>query len=91
MRTAVRPPDAAVPAIAAGGRTAALVPYQSSVAVAQVNLLPALRAEPPGTVVLADGFSCRTPGRATRRRPARHLAELWLQALQTRDQPAGLP
>jgi len=34
--------------------------YEVSVAVAQAALLPAVRSAPPGTVVLADGFSCRT-------------------------------
>jgi hypothetical protein len=30
------------------------------VAVAKTALLPAVRHAPPGAVVLADGFSCRT-------------------------------
>ena len=34
--------------------------YDVSVAVAENALLPALRAAAPGTVLLADGFSCRT-------------------------------
>jgi Fe-S oxidoreductase len=34
--------------------------YEVSVAVAQTALLPAVRHAPPGAVVLADGFSCRT-------------------------------
>ena len=34
--------------------------YDVSVAVAENALLPALRAAEPGTVYLADGFSCRT-------------------------------
>ncbi len=34
--------------------------YDTSVAVAENALLPALRAAAPGTVYLADGFSCRT-------------------------------
>ncbi|MEV6063343.1 FAD-binding and (Fe-S)-binding domain-containing protein [Nocardia asteroides] len=34
--------------------------YDVSVAVAENALLPALRAAAPGTVFLADGFSCRT-------------------------------
>ncbi|MFF0814526.1 FAD-binding and (Fe-S)-binding domain-containing protein [Rhodococcus sp. NPDC003318] len=33
--------------------------YETSVAVAETALLPAVRAAEPGTVVLADGFSCR--------------------------------
>ncbi|MEU5406511.1 FAD-binding and (Fe-S)-binding domain-containing protein [Nocardia asteroides] len=34
--------------------------YDVSVTVAENSLLPALRAADPGTVFLADGFSCRT-------------------------------
>ncbi|MGW6423332.1 FAD-binding and (Fe-S)-binding domain-containing protein [Nocardia sp. NPDC055053] len=34
--------------------------YDVSVAVAENALLPALRAAPPATTFLADGFSCRT-------------------------------
>ncbi|GGM19588.1 oxidoreductase [Promicromonospora citrea] len=34
--------------------------YETSVAVAENALLPALRAAEPGTTYLADGFSCRT-------------------------------
>jgi FAD/FMN-containing dehydrogenase/Fe-S oxidoreductase len=55
--------------------------YRTSVAVAELALLPALRAEPPGTVVLADGFSCRTQIEQLAGRPALHLAELLREAL----------
>ncbi len=34
--------------------------YEMSVAVAENSLLPALRDKPEGSLVLADGFSCRT-------------------------------
>ncbi len=34
--------------------------YEMSVAVAENSLLPALRAKPANSIVLADGFSCRT-------------------------------
>ncbi|MFC8943221.1 hypothetical protein ACFT1B_34610, partial [Streptomyces griseoincarnatus] len=34
--------------------------YETSVAVAENALLPALRDAAPGTTYLADGFSCRT-------------------------------
>jgi Fe-S oxidoreductase len=50
--------------------------YAVSQAVGERVLLPAVRAAAPGTVVLADGFSCRTQiAQATGRR-ALHLAEL---------------
>jgi FAD/FMN-containing dehydrogenase/Fe-S oxidoreductase len=50
--------------------------YDVSVAVAEHTLLPALRDSPPGTVLLADGFSCRTQADQLAGWPARHLAEL---------------
>ncbi|WP_282778520.1 MULTISPECIES: FAD-binding and (Fe-S)-binding domain-containing protein [unclassified Nocardia] len=34
--------------------------YDVSVACAEDKLMPAVRAQPPGTLVTADGFSCRT-------------------------------
>lgn len=34
--------------------------YEVSVQIAELQLLPAVRAAAPGTVVVADGFSCRT-------------------------------
>ncbi|MGA8986399.1 FAD-binding and (Fe-S)-binding domain-containing protein [Aeromicrobium sp.] len=34
--------------------------YEVSVAVAELQLLPAVRHAPPGAIVVADGFSCRT-------------------------------
>jgi hypothetical protein len=34
--------------------------YDMSVAVAETALLPALRDRAAGSIVLADGFSCRT-------------------------------
>src|SRR5215469_2535962 len=50
--------------------------YEVSVAVAEQALLPALRAAPEGTVLLADGFSCRTQAAQLAGWPAQHLAEL---------------
>ncbi len=50
--------------------------YEVSVAVAEHSLLPALRAAPDGTVLLADGFSCRTQATQLADWPALHLAEL---------------
>jgi Fe-S oxidoreductase len=49
--------------------------YETSVAVAETALLPAVR-EHPEAVLLADGFSCRTQLDALAGRPGRHLAEL---------------
>lgn len=50
--------------------------YETSVAVAETSLLPALRAAGPDTVYLADGFSCRTQAEQLAGRRGVHLAEL---------------
>jgi Fe-S oxidoreductase len=50
--------------------------YEVSVAVAEHDLLPAVRAAGPDAVVLADGFSCRTQLADLADVPALHLAEL---------------
>ncbi|MEU4454497.1 FAD-binding and (Fe-S)-binding domain-containing protein [Nocardioides sp. NPDC023903] len=50
--------------------------YDVSVAIAEDHLLPAVRQAPPNTVVLADGFSCRTQIDALAHRTTVHLAEL---------------
>jgi FAD/FMN-containing dehydrogenase/Fe-S oxidoreductase len=50
--------------------------YEVSVAIAEHDLLPAVRSAPLGTVVLADGFSCRTQLDDLAQVPAIHLAEL---------------
>lgn len=55
--------------------------YEVSVAVAETQLLPAVRAAAPGTVVLADGMSCRLQLDDLADVPAVHLAELWAQHL----------
>ncbi|MFD3540929.1 heterodisulfide reductase-related iron-sulfur binding cluster, partial [Streptomyces sp. NPDC058662] len=58
--------------------------HEVSLACAEEQLLPSLRAAPADAVVQADGFSCRTqiaqlgPARA---RSARHLAELLADGL----------
>ncbi len=50
--------------------------YDVSVAVAGQALLPALRSAPEGTLLLADGFSCRTQASQLAGWSSRHLAEL---------------
>lgn len=50
--------------------------YEVSVAIAEDQLLPALRAAGPDAVVLADGFSCRKQVSDLARRQALTLAEL---------------
>jgi Fe-S oxidoreductase len=59
--------------------------YPVAMAVGERRLLPAVRTAAPGTMVLADGFSCRTQiEQATGRRPL-HLAELLASALHARQ------
>jgi Fe-S oxidoreductase len=50
--------------------------HDVSVAVAEQQLLPALRAASPDAVVLADGFSCRTQIDQLSTRSGQHLAQL---------------
>lgn len=55
--------------------------YEVSVAVAEQQLLPALRDE-PDAVLLADGFSCRTQAADLVQRQGVHLAQLLEPALR---------
>ncbi|MGY1831358.1 FAD-binding and (Fe-S)-binding domain-containing protein [Geodermatophilus sp. SYSU D01180] len=55
--------------------------HEVSVAIAEQQLLPAVRSAGPDAVVLADGFSCRTQLDQLADRPGRHLAELLAGAL----------
>jgi Fe-S oxidoreductase len=50
--------------------------HDVSVAVAEQQLLPAVRDLPDDAVVLADGFSCRTQLDQLAHRHGRHLAQL---------------
>jgi len=53
-----------------------------STAIGERTLLPAVRATPPTTPLVADGVSCREQIRQGTGRQARHLAELVDEALQ---------
>ncbi|MER7771422.1 FAD-binding and (Fe-S)-binding domain-containing protein [Kitasatospora sp. NPDC096140] len=60
--------------------------FEVSEAIAERVLLPELRAAAPGTVVLADGFSCRTQiAQLADGRQALHLAELIATHLRRSD------
>ncbi|SDY80928.1 FAD-binding and (Fe-S)-binding domain-containing protein [Herbiconiux ginsengi] len=50
--------------------------YDVSVAVAENSLLPGLRAAPEGSILLADGLSCRTQADQLAGAKGIHLAEL---------------
>jgi Fe-S oxidoreductase len=55
--------------------------YDVSVAVAENALLPALWEAEPGTVLLADGFSCRTQADQIAHVKGMHLAQLLVNRL----------
>jgi Fe-S oxidoreductase len=55
--------------------------YEVSAACAEDQLLPSVRDAPDGTVVLADGFSCRTQLEQLAGVRGRHVAEVLAQAL----------
>ncbi|HWA62459.1 MAG TPA: FAD-linked oxidase C-terminal domain-containing protein, partial [Caulobacteraceae bacterium] len=55
--------------------------YAVSMAAAERALLPALRAAPSGTLILADGFSCREQIEQTSGRPTWHAAEILARGL----------
>jgi FAD/FMN-containing dehydrogenase/Fe-S oxidoreductase len=55
--------------------------HEVSVACAEEQLLPAVRAAGEGAVVLADGWSCRTQLDQLAGKRARHLAEVLAEAL----------
>jgi Fe-S oxidoreductase len=63
--------------------------YETSVAVAELQLLPALRAAPEGAVLLADGFSCRTQADQLADVSGMTLAELLARGIAARTRGAG--
>ncbi|MFE5157089.1 FAD-binding and (Fe-S)-binding domain-containing protein [Streptomyces sp. NPDC056697] len=56
--------------------------YDVSVACAEEQLLPSVRAADPGTEILADGYSCRTQLTQLAGRKSRHLAEVLAERLR---------
>ncbi|MDQ0714196.1 FAD/FMN-containing dehydrogenase/Fe-S oxidoreductase [Streptomyces luteogriseus] len=56
--------------------------YEVSAACAEEQLLPSVRDAPDGTVVLADGYSCRTQLEQLAGVRGRHLAEVLAEALE---------
>ncbi|MER6274776.1 FAD-binding and (Fe-S)-binding domain-containing protein [Streptomyces sp900105245] len=63
--------------------------FEVSRACAEEQLLPAVRAAPADTVILADGFSCRTQLEQLAGVRGRHLAEVLAAALD--EEPADVP
>jgi Fe-S oxidoreductase len=64
--------------------------YEVSVAVAEHQLLPAVRAAGPDAVVLADGFSCRTQLDDLAGVEAVHLAQLLARDRSELDSPVAI-
>ncbi len=58
--------------------------YEVSIAIAEHQLLPAVREAPHGAVILADGFSCRTQLADLSDRAGIHLAQLLAERLGSR-------
>jgi FAD/FMN-containing dehydrogenase/Fe-S oxidoreductase len=66
--------------------------YDISMAIGELELLPAVRSAPPDCLIIADGFSCREQIAQGSDRHALHLAEVMQMALETaqdNDLPAG--
>ncbi len=55
--------------------------YDMSVAMAEISLLPAIRAADPGTLIVADGTSCRHQIADGAGRKARHAVEILAESL----------
>ena len=50
--------------------------YKTSIAIGELELLPAIREAPPDSLIIADGFSCREQIAQCTNRRALHLAEV---------------
>jgi Fe-S oxidoreductase len=57
--------------------------YELSVAIGELELLPAVRKVAPACLVIADGFSCREQIAQCTNRHALHLAEVIQMAMHT--------
>jgi FAD/FMN-containing dehydrogenase/Fe-S oxidoreductase len=57
--------------------------YDLSIAIGELELLPAVRQAPPDWLIIADGFSCREQIAQGSPRQALHLAEVLQMALTT--------
>jgi FAD/FMN-containing dehydrogenase/Fe-S oxidoreductase len=57
--------------------------YKTSIAIGELELLPAVRKAAPDCLVIANGFSCREQIAQGTNRRALHLAEVIAQALHT--------
>jgi FAD/FMN-containing dehydrogenase/Fe-S oxidoreductase len=63
--------------------------YDVSMAIGELELLPAVREAPPDWLIIADGFSCREQIAQGTGRHALHLAEVLQMALHPASQAAS--
>jgi FAD/FMN-containing dehydrogenase/Fe-S oxidoreductase len=59
--------------------------YDNSLAIGELELLPAVRKAPPDWLIVADGFSCREQIAQGTNRHALHLAEVMQMALAANE------
>ena len=64
--------------------------YGVSMAIGELELLPAVRQAPPDSLIIADGFSCREQIAQSTDRHALHLAEVIASALKGALRPDGM-
>ncbi len=65
--------------------------YDLSIAIGELELLPAVRQAPPDWLIIADGFSCREQVAQTTPRHALHLAEVLQMAINAPGSPDAHP
>jgi len=65
--------------------------YDLSIAIGELELLPAVRQAPPDWLIIADGFSCREQIAQGSSRHALHLAEVLQMALRTTINGPAVP
>ncbi|HWZ82995.1 MAG TPA: FAD-linked oxidase C-terminal domain-containing protein [Terriglobales bacterium] len=66
--------------------------YETSKAIGELELLPAVRQAPTDWLIVADGFSCREQISQETDRQALHLAEVLQMALrESTESPEGIP
>jgi FAD/FMN-containing dehydrogenase/Fe-S oxidoreductase len=65
--------------------------YDLSIAIGELELLPAVRRAPPDWLIIADGFSCREQIAQGTPRQALHLAEVLQMALDGETAPDSRP
>ena len=66
--------------------------YETSKAIGELELLPAVRQAPTDWLIVADGFSCREQIAQETDRHALHLAEVLQMALrEATESPEGIP